>query len=392
VQATERDQEDRPTGWRRERPRVVVAGMGDTGILVATHLSRSCAVVGIGTRPALVSGQELGNRLANPEHWRRNFLVPFERFRRLDGVRAVHGSITRVDTDDRQVHVATADGRRLIIPYDLLVVASGVSNGFWRQNHVEGLDAVDDGLAAVAEQIGRAGSVAVVGGGATGVSAAANLARRHPDKAIHLFHGQDEPLPGYHPRVRRDIVRQLTAAGVQLHPGHRARVPDGFVADRLTTEPIEWSTGQEPFTADLVLWAIGAVRPNTDFLPADLLDDDGFVRVDEHLRVPGHPDVLAIGDVAASDPNRCSARNWGYRVVAHNVKAIACGREDRLKRFQAPENRWGSVLGLQDDGMVVYQPNGASFRVPRWAVQPLLFDLFTNVIMYGGLRRSRSPR
>lgn len=376
----------------KDRPRVVVAGMGDTGILVATHLSRSCDVVGIGTRPALVSGQELGNRLANPEHWRRNFLVPLERFRRLDRVRAVHGSISRVATDDRQVHVATADDRRLILPYDLLVVATGVTNGFWRQNQVEGLDAVEERLDAVAAQIGAAASVAVVGGGATGVSAAANLARRHPDKAVHLFYGQDEPLPGYHPRVRRDLVRTLERAGVHLHPGHRALVPDGFRTDRLTTEPIEWSTGQAPFAAELVLWAIGAVRPNTDFLPADLLDDDGFVRVDEHLRVPGHPEVFAIGDVAASDPNRSSARNWGYRVVAHNVKAVARGREDRLKRFQAPENRWGSVLGLQDDGMVVHQPNGSSFRVPRWAVQPLLFDLWTNVIMYGGVRRSATSR
>ena len=40
-------------------PRVVIIGMGDTGVLVATHLGRSAEVVGISTRPALVSGQEL---------------------------------------------------------------------------------------------------------------------------------------------------------------------------------------------------------------------------------------------------------------------------------------------------------------------------------------------
>jgi NADH dehydrogenase FAD-containing subunit len=372
------------------RPKVVVAGMGDTGVLVATHLGRSLDVVGISTRPALVSGQELGSRLARPDHWRRNYLVPFQRFRRLDRVRTVHGSLSRVDTDQRQVEVATADGRRLVEPYDILVVASGVTNGFWRQDTVETLEQVEEGLTSVAAQIDAASTMAVVGGGATGVSAAANLARRHPGKAIHLFYGQDEPLPGYHPKVRRALVRELTAAGVHLHPGHRARVEEGFRADRLTTEPIEWATGQEPFAADLTLWAIGAVRPNTGFLPADLLDDDGFVRVDEHLRVPGHPEVFAIGDVAATDPHRSSARNWGYRVVAHNVKALAAGKDDKLKTFEAPEHRWGSVLGLQDDGMTVYQPNGSSFRVPRWAAQPILFDVITNVAIYGGIRRAAS--
>ena len=47
----------------RARPRVVVAGLGDSGLLTATHLARHVDVVGISTKPALVSGQELGLRL-----------------------------------------------------------------------------------------------------------------------------------------------------------------------------------------------------------------------------------------------------------------------------------------------------------------------------------------
>ena len=34
------------------------------------------------------------------------------------------------------------------------------------------------------------------------------------------------------------------------------------------------------------------------FLPPEVLDRDGFVLVDERLRVPGHPEVFAVGDVA----------------------------------------------------------------------------------------------
>ncbi|WP_426572514.1 NAD(P)/FAD-dependent oxidoreductase [Aquihabitans sp. McL0605] len=370
------------------RPRVIVAGLGDTGLLVATRLARTCDVVGISTRPALVSGQELGNRLTDPDRWRRSYLVPFHRFRGLDRIRTVHGRISSVDLTRREVHVEGVDGDTAVETYDLLVIATGASNGFWRHDRIEDLQAIDDDLAAVSTQLEAATSVAVVGGGATGVSVADNLARRGGAQ-VHLFHSGDEPLPGYHPKVRRWIVRELQGNGVELHPGHRAELPDGFTGDRLTTGPVSWSSGQEPFEADITLWAVGGMRPHSRFLPRELLDDDGFVRVDEHLRVPGHPNVFAVGDVAASDPFRSSARNWGWQVVVANVKARTGGRDRKLKRYQAPEHRWGSILGLQDDGLVVFQPDGKRVRIPRWIAEPLLFRLFTTRYLYGGLRPHR---
>ena len=52
--------------------RVVVAGLGDTGVLTAMKLAKHTDVVGISTKPGLVSGQELGWRLADPDHWARS--------------------------------------------------------------------------------------------------------------------------------------------------------------------------------------------------------------------------------------------------------------------------------------------------------------------------------
>ena len=271
----------------------------------------------------------------------------------------------------------------------MLVIATGASNGFWRHDRVEDLGAIEADLVTVAAALDAAATVAVVGGGATGVSVADNLARRG-NAGIHLFHSGDLPLPGYHPKVRRWIAGVLRDDGVEVHPGHRAVLPEGFTGDRLTTEPVAWSSGQTPFEPDCTLWAVGGVRPHSGFLPAELLDDDGFVRVDEHLQVPGHPNVFAVGDVAASDPHHSSARNWGYRVVVANVQATLQGRDRRLKRYHAPEYRWGSILGLQEDGLVVVQPDGRRVRVPRWAAEPLLYRLFVTRVLYGGLRRRRA--
>ncbi len=189
------------------------------------------------------------------------------------------------------------------------------------------------------------------------MSSAYNLATRRADLDVHLFYGQDEPLPGYHPKTRRRLARELAEVGVHLHPGHRASIAEGARTDRLTTDAVEWTTGQDDFEADLVLWSIGDVRPNSSFLPEEMLDEHGFVKVDEHLRVPGHRDVFAVGDVAASDPARSSARNFGYRVVVRNVRAAARG-STKLASFTPPKYRWGSIVGLQDDGMVIHQPNG----------------------------------
>ena len=298
--------------------------------------------------------------MTDPDRWRRSYLVPYRRFRRLDRVRTLHGRIDTADLDGSEVRVELADGTTQNEPYDVLVIATGASNGFWRHDRVEDLQAIDRELAAVASQLDAAATIAVVGGGATGVSVADNLARRGGTE-VHLFHSGDQPLPGYHPKVRRWIVDELQGNGVVVHPDHRAVVADGFVGDRLTTDPIEWSTGQEPFSADLVLWAVGGIRPHSAFLPPDVLDEQGFVRVDDHLQVPGHANVFAVGDVAASDPHHSSARNWGWRVVTANVRAISRGKAGR-KRYRAPEYRWGSILGLQDDGMVVVQPDGKRFR------------------------------
>ncbi|MCH9735396.1 MAG: FAD-dependent oxidoreductase, partial [Actinomycetia bacterium] len=145
-----------------------------------------------------------------------------------------------------------------------------------------------------------------------------------------------------------------------------------------------WSTGQPPSAADAVLWAIGRVRPNTGWLPSELLDEKGFVRVTAGLQVPGHPEVFAVGDVAATDALRSSARNRADGLLAHNVRAAFAG--NALRHYRPAARRWGSVLGIQPDGLQVFAPNGRAFRFPVWAFERVVMPWIVKWGIYRGVR------
>ncbi|WP_441964388.1 FAD-dependent oxidoreductase [Mycolicibacterium houstonense] len=367
-----------------DRKRVVIAGLGDTGVLTAIRLARRFDVVGISQNPGLVSGQELGTRLARPEDWARNYWIEFDRFRELDRVRTVHGTLTAVDPSARTVSVCDAGGKPRVERYDALVVSTGVTNGFWRQGVLQSATDVGAGLREAHERLGAARSVAVIGGGAAAASSAVNIAVRWPDTRVGLYYPGKQLLQQHHSRVWRRVERRLSTAGVTLHPRHRAVIPDGFDCAAITAEPVHWSTGQPPVHADAVLWTVGRVRPNTSWLPNELLDDGGFVRVTPELSVVGADGVFAVGDVAATDPLRSSARNRADGLLAHNVAAYFTG--GRMRRYRPPASRWGSVLGVQPDGLEVFAPNGLAFRFPAWSIERVLQPWIVRRGIYRGVR------
>ena len=366
------------------RPRVVIAGLGDSGLLTAIHLSRHADVVGISTRPGLLSGKELGTRLTQPQAWARDHWITFDRYRRLDRVRTVHGTLTRADLGAHRVVVVDADGAASEEPYDVLVISTGVTNGFWRRSGLMSSADIAADLSTAHARLAEASSVAVIGGGPAAVSSALNLAATWPRTQVDLYFPGDRLLPHHHPRVGRTLRDRLAGIGVGVHPKHRAVVPDGFACDRITDDPIVWSSGQDPISADAVLWTIGRVRPNTSWLPADLLDERGFVIVEPTLRVPGHAGVFAIGDVAATDPLRTSARNRADKLLARNIRAELAGKP--LRAYRPPRGQWGSVVGVQPNGLEVFAPNGRAFRFPSWTIDGLLQGLIVRRGIYRGVR------
>lgn len=372
----------------RDRSRVVIAGLGDVGTLTAIHLSRHAEVVGISTKPELVSGQELGVRLARPQDWARDNRFAFERFRRLDNVRRVHGSLTHLDPEARQVTVHLADGGTAVESYDVLVISTGVTNGFWRRPGLQSHGAIDADIRMQHARIAAANSVMVIGGGGAAVSTAANVRIRWPGKKVDLYFPGTGAIPQHHPRAWSRVRGVLVGLGIGIHPGHRAQVPEGFGCDEITADPVRWTTGQQPSRADAVVWAVGRVQPNTGWLPGTLLDEQGFVAVSPTLQTSAHPEIFALGDVAATDPLRSSARNRADRLVAANIRAHLAGRP--LNAYRASRSRWGSVLGVQEDGLLFLAPDGRAIQLPAWLLHRVLLPWVVRRGFYRGVRRSGS--
>ena len=99
--------------------------------------------------------------------------------------------------------------------------------------------------------------------------------------------------------------------------------------------------------------------------------------------VTGHAGVFAVGDVAATDPLRSSARNRADKLLARNMRACSTGRP--LRGYRPPRRRWGSVLGVQPDGSVFSPPaaRSASRRGPSTRPGPWLVRRG----IYRGIRR-----
>ena len=112
------------------------------------------------------------------------------------------------------------------------------------------------------------------------------------------------------------------------------------------------------------------------------------MKVEPNLLVPGHSNIFAIGDVAATDKNRSSARNWAYRILVANIAALLAGKPETMQTYKAPEVRWGSIIGPQKGELKVYQPDGKIVKFAPWFVRVLLFPIAVRKMIYGGVRKA----
>jgi NADH dehydrogenase len=268
----------------------------------------------------------------------------------------VIGEVERVDHDERTAHVRLADGRRVAIGYDVVVLAPGswarvlpipglaeqgvgfktVQEAIWLRNHV--LSRLDVAAATDDPERRRAAMTFVfVGGGYAGVEALGEL----EDLARDAL----ESYPGLRPdQMRWTLVEAAGSILPEIDSGlaeyalERLRARGIEVLLHTLLESAEGGTlrlsGGQVFRSDTLVWTAG-VKPSPLASGSGFpVDDSGRVRTDAYLRVEGVEDAWASGDAAAvpdrlagglMPPTAQHGMRQGKR-LASNLVAVLEGR------------------------------------------------------------------
>jgi NADH:ubiquinone reductase (H+-translocating) len=313
------------------RHRAVVVGGGFGGLQAVRELRHAALDVTLIDRRNFHLFQPLVYQVATGALSPGEIAAPLRHvFRRDENVRVVLGEVTGFDLVGRRVLLAGLPNAEETpaIGYDSLIVAGGSDYSYfgrddWRP-FAPSLKALEDAV-EVRRRILTAFELAegesdperkaawltfvVVGAGPTGVELAGQIGELAQDTLRRDFRAIDtraarillvdlaaRVLPGFPPRLSERAARGLEGLGVTLLLERKVIEID----DEAVT--VAGSGGEaERVPARTVVWAAGVVASE---LAAELaaesgadLDRAGRVAVGPELTLPGHPEVMAVGDM-----------------------------------------------------------------------------------------------
>lgn len=352
--------------------RILVLGGGYTGL--ASAIRTAGRTRGHGGRVTLVNGTDRFTerlRLHQTATGQELADLRISKMVRGTGIEFVQGWVTAIDADAREVRVHTPDGHH-ILPYDVLVYALGgvpdrgsvpgvVEHAF----ALSGRDEATRFAARLAEIKPYGGTVTVVGGGLTGIEAAAEVAESHPELRVTLL-SREVPGAMMGAKARGYLHAALARLGVEVRTG--------VSVEKLLPDGVELASS-ESVPSDACLWAAGVLVSPLACEAGLTVDERGRIVVDETMRSVSHPEVYGVGDAAAVPQpygimhGTCQG---GIPTAAHAADSIA----RRLRGRRAKPFRFGYIhqpvsIGRRDAVIQFTHPDDTPRRfylTGRWAV------------------------
>jgi NADH:quinone reductase (non-electrogenic) len=304
------------------RHRVVILGAGFAGIGAAKQLKKSDVDVVLVDGHDYHTFQPLLYQVATGLLEQPAVGHPIrDLFDKQDNVRIHQDRVTGIDLEARKVTFGELEP----VAYDNLVLALGAEVNFFGvdgaaehafplytladavrlKNHVlERWEAADRKPELVAD---GALNMVVVGGGPTGVETAGAMAELYrgvfrkdypdvdPEQArIVLVEASPEIFGMFKPDIREYTEKALSKRGVEVRTGE--------VVESVSPERVTLKSG-EVLSAHTLVWGAG-LQGNALVRSLGLeLERGNRIAVDGELRIPAHPEVFAVGDIAAiTDP------------------------------------------------------------------------------------------
>ena len=310
------------------KPRIVVVGGGAGGLPLVTRLGRKLGKYGHAD-VTLVDSSSI-------HVWKPRFhevatgaidadldAVDYRAHAQLNHYRFEPGTMTQVNVEEQTLTLAPLHdnhGSEVLperqLPYDYLVLATGSqSNDFGTPGVRENCLFMDSRAQAErfrerflnaclhANYEGKPVSVAIVGGGATGVELAAEL---HHAVSMLNFYGH-EKLDRKHlqvdvieaaPRILPVLSERVSATATKRLEDLGVKVRTGVMVAEATTEALVPKEGDH-IKADLLVWAAGVKCPDwlgqIEGLTTNRINQ---VEVEPTLQAKGHKNIFIIGDAA----------------------------------------------------------------------------------------------
>jgi NADH dehydrogenase len=300
------------------RPNVVIVGGGFAGLYLAKGLARAPVRVTLLDRRNHHLFQPMLYQVATAALNPSDIASPIRSIlRRQQNVEVILGEVSRVDVAGKQVELS--DGTRL--GFDYCAVATGARHSYFGHDAWEafapGLKSLEDAL-EIRRRVFLAFELAeresdlqkrqqlltfvVVGGGPTGVEVAGALAEirryalardfRHIDPreaTVILLEGGPRILAAYPESLSHRAKIDLRALGVDVRENTFVTAVDATSVEasgwRIPSSAVVWAAGNQ---ASPLLATLGVP-----------LDRQGRVLVEPDCSIPGHLEVLVLGDAAA---------------------------------------------------------------------------------------------
>ena len=300
------------------RPRVLVLGGGFAGIGAAQNLRKSDVEVVLVDKHDYHTFQPLLYQVATGLLEQPAVGHPIRGlFHKQENIRVHQDEVTAIDLDAREVSFSELEP----LSYDYLVLALGAEVNFFgvegAAEHAFPLYTLPDAVRLKDHVLERwesadrkpsliedgALNVVVVGGGPTGVETAGAMAelyngvfrKDYPDVSseqatITLVEASPEIFAMFKENLRAYTVEALEKRGVE--------VTTGEVVASIAPERITLKSGTV-LPAHTLVWGAG-LQGNELIRSLGLeLERGNRIGVDEELRIAKHPEVYAVGDIAA---------------------------------------------------------------------------------------------
>jgi NADH:ubiquinone reductase (H+-translocating) len=310
--------------------RVVVIGGGFGGLAAVRRLKRAGTEIVLIDRRNFHLFQPLLYQVATGSLTAGEIASPLRGLlKRRRDVTVMLGSVTSLDLEARAVVIDPVGDRDAVtVPYDTLIAAAGAGHAYFGHDEWEplapGLKTVEDAI-EIRRRILTAFEAAeadddperraawltfvIVGAGPTGVELAGQIGEiardtlrrdfRSIDPAsarILLLEGDDRVLTAFDPRLSARAERALGQLGVSVQVG---ALVNGVDARGVTVT--RGDGGTDRIAARTVVWAAGVQASGLARLLAAAngteTDRAGRVTVGPNLALPGHPEVMALGDM-----------------------------------------------------------------------------------------------